>query len=58
MNTDPGATGLLWLWATVASLGPGGSQTLRSAGTGPASAGAGARGDHEFPGAACRGRSW
>jgi hypothetical protein len=23
MNTDPGAAGLLWLWAVVAELGPG-----------------------------------
>ncbi len=23
MNSGPGATGLLWLWATVAGLGPG-----------------------------------
>ena len=25
MNTGPGATGLLWLWAVVAELGPGDS---------------------------------
>jgi hypothetical protein len=31
MNTSPGAAGLLWLWAMVTELGPGGPPEPRPA---------------------------
>jgi len=59
MNTAPGALGLLWLWATVADLRPGGEPEPAARPTAEALDAAGAREtstetqlsrDHDFGG--------